>query len=422
MIARLFLSAILCLGFGVAVSQDAAADEVSDLRAENEALSDELQRLRNEVAEIKAMIMQEKISPAAGGSSAAPAVKSGSDKVSLKVSGQVNRLVLFADDGDQSRFFQADNDESSTRIRFQGNVDLESGWSAGTNIEVQMESNSTSDVTIDQNKSVIGSNSFTERKLEVFFKNKDLGKLSLGQGDTASNGVTEVDLSGTSVISQVDSAVLASSIAFVVSGTNGTSSGTAVGDIFDNLDGLSRDDRIRYDTPSFAGATLSTSWVDGDEYDIGFRYGREFDGFEVALALAYWDATTTDDKTGYGGSASVLAPFGTNLTFSYAREDLDLVAAPNAQADIEPEYWYAKLGQQFKMTSLGKTSVSIDYMSSEDQSANGNEGESYSLGIVQKVDAIGTEIYGTVRQWDADIPAVETENVTIGAAGARIKF
>ena len=422
MISRWIFSLVLCLGVGTALSNTSKADEVAELRAENEALSDELQRLRAEVDEIKAMVMQQQISPAAGEAAADPVVKSGSDKVSLKVSGQVNRLVLFADDGDQSRFFQADNDESSTRIRFEGDVDLESGWSAGATIEVQMESNSTADVTIDQNKSVIGSNSFTERKLEVFFKNKNLGKLSLGQGDTASNGVSEVDLSGTGLISSSDSFSLASSIAFVLSGTNGTSSGTTVGGIFNNLDGLSRDDRIRYDTPSFAGATLSTSWIDGDEYDVGFRYGREFDGVEVALAVAYWDATTTDDKSGYGGSASVLAPFGTNLTLAYSREDLDLVAAPNTQADTEPEIWYLKLGQQFDLTRLGKTAVSIDYMASEDQSANGIEGESYSIGVVQKVDAIGTEVYGTVRQWDADIPAVETEDVTIGAAGARIKF
>jgi len=414
MFVRWLLSGCIFLGVGAALTFGAAADDVADLRAENDVLSEEVQRLRSEVADIKAMIMQQQISPAAG--KADPAVLSGSDKVSLKVSGQVNRLVMFASDGDQSRWFQADNDESSTRIRFQGSVSLDDGWSAGTNIEVQMESNSTANVTIDQNKSVIGSNSFTERKLEVFFKSKKLGKLSLGQGDTASNGVAEVDLSGTTVIASSDSFALVNSIALVVSGTNGTSSGSTVGDIFNNLDGLSRDDRLRYDTPTFAGATLAASWIDGDEYDVAFRYGRDFDGVEVGLAAAYWDAGPTDQKVGYGASASILAPFGTNLTGTIAQENLE------AAGRDDPTSWYLKLGQKLDVTSLGMTAVSIDFMAAENHGGNGTKGESYGIGVVQKIDALGTEIYGTVRQWDADIPTIDTESVTIAATGARIKF
>jgi len=41
-----------------------------------------------------------------------------------------------------------------------------------------------------------GPNNFTERKLEIYFDSKRLGRLWLGQGDTASNGTSEVDLSG----------------------------------------------------------------------------------------------------------------------------------------------------------------------------------------------------------------------------------
>ena len=66
---------------------------------------------------------------------------------------------------------------------------------------------------------------------------------------------------------------------------------------------LSRDDRLRYDTPSFAGFMLSTSWVDGDELDVALRYGREFNGTEVAAAPSYWDAGPTDGKTGFSSSS-----------------------------------------------------------------------------------------------------------------------
>jgi len=278
------------------------------------------------------------------------------------------------------------------------------------------------DVTIDQNKSVIGKNSFSERKLEVFIKNKQLGKLTMGQGDTASNGVIEEDLSGTGSISGSGFSALGDSLEFVIAGTNGAGSGVTVGDHFSNLDGLSRDDRMRYDTPSLAGFTASASWVDGDEYDLALRYGRDFNGVEVALAVAYWDAQTTDDKVGYGGSASVLAPFGTSLTLAYSRESLDLAAAPNTQA--EPEFRYVKLGQIFKFADIGKTSVSIEYAETKDQNEDaGTDGSYWALAFEQDVKKLGLDIYATLGQYDLDLGSgVNTEDITIGGVGTRIKF
>ena len=73
-------------------------------------------------------------------------VTSGKDKVSLSVYGQVNRMLLNASDGSESRLFHADNDMSSTRVGFKGKAKMDGGWSAGTTIEAQMESNSSAKV------------------------------------------------------------------------------------------------------------------------------------------------------------------------------------------------------------------------------------------------------------------------------------
>ncbi len=73
-------------------------------------------------------------------------VTSGKDKVSLSVYGQVNRMLLNASDGSDSRLFHADNDMSSTRVGFKGKAKMDGGWSAGTTIEAQMESNSSAKV------------------------------------------------------------------------------------------------------------------------------------------------------------------------------------------------------------------------------------------------------------------------------------
>ena len=414
-----FLFSVGVLGVSVALSQPAAADDISDLKAENAALKNQIDNLAHDLQKLHDAVQQNEQAVAAvktDSDAAGPVVTSGKKNTSLSISGQVNRMVMYADDGDQARWFQADNDRSSTRLSFVGNSVLDDEWSAGTAVEVQFESNSSADVTIDQNTSTIASNSFTERKLELWFANKDLGKLSMGQGSTASDGSIEQDLSGTGVISGSNFITIGQSLAFRTSGTGGASAGVTVNNLFSNQDGLSRDDRLRYDSPTFAGTKLSTSWVDGDEWDVAARYGREFDGYEVALATSYWDASPTAQKTGYGLSGSIKAPFGSSLTGAYSVEDLQAAGRDDEQ------FWYVKLGHDFELTDIGGTAVSIDYAATENASANNREGRYYSLAAVQKIDKLSTELYAIVGMYEADIPAVQTEDITIGGIGARVKF
>ncbi len=374
---------------GLATADPAAADGLDALKAQVEALN----------AKIEAIEAERYVKP-------------GNKNVQLSVSGQVNRLILYADDGDQGRLFSADNDESSTRVRVAGSAEM-GEVTAGALIEVQFESNSTADITIDQPEAV-GRNNFTERKFEVFFKHTEAGKLSLGQGDTASNGIAEIDRSGTVLTGASDNAALGESFAFVVSNSNGTPSGITVGDVLKNLDGLSRQDRIRYDTPSFHGVMASASWIDGGDWDVALRYGRNFEGYEVALGAAYWDSNS-DSKVGHGGSGSILAPFGTNLTVSYTGESFDQAGRNDQHA------FYGKLGQQLDLTSLGKTALAVDIMVTEDQNANGSEGMSYGFGAVQKIDRLATEAYLGARRFEVDTNQ-STEPVDIIFSGARIKF
>ena len=158
---------------------------------------------------------------------------------------------------------------------------------------------------------------------------------------------------------------LSGSLEFHRTGTHDTGSGTNIGDVFNSLNGLGSDDRLRYDTPTFAGAKLSTSWIDGDEIDVALRYGRELDGTEVALSLGYWDAGPTSQKEGYGGSLSFKLPFGTSLSGSYGEEDLEATGRDN------PQFWHAKLGHDFDVTPLGTSAVSLDYIETDDQNTNG---------------------------------------------------
>ena len=403
------------LSTAILLPNPAAADDISDLKAENVALKDQIESLARDLQKLRDAVHQNG-QAVADVKAAKPAVTSGKDNTKLYISGQLSRMVFYADDGDQARWFQADNDAASTRMRFVGTTKMDEDWAAGSNIEVQFASNSTANVTIDQNTATIASNSFTERKLELWFSNKNLGKLSLGQGSSASDGTVEEDLSGTGAISSSGYSGLGSALAFRLSGTQGTTSGVTVSDMFSTQDGLSRDDRIRYDSPTFSGTKLSTSWVDGDEWDIAARYGRKFDGTEIALAASYWDASPTSQKTGYGLSASIKAPFDTSLSGSYSSEDLE------ATGRADEEFWYFKLGHDFDVTDLRGSAVSIDYSETEDRGATGRKGTFYSLAATQSITNLSTELFVIVGVYEADIPAVQTEDITIGGFGALVNI
>lgn len=92
-----------------------------------------------------------------------------------------------------------DNDNSSTRVRWLGTGRLDGDLTVGALVEVQFEPNMSSVIDMDQDGEV-GANSFTERHLTLYLDSQRFVRLSAGQGDTATNGTSEVDLSGTTVI------------------------------------------------------------------------------------------------------------------------------------------------------------------------------------------------------------------------------
>ncbi len=160
---------------------------------------------------------------------------SGNRDVSLALSGQVNRAALVFEDGDDSGVIHVDNDNSSTRIRLIGKAKLDESWSAGSQIEVEFSSNSSSEVDQNSQRNV-GANSFTERKLELYFDHDDFGRLWLGQGDTASNHSSEQDLSGTGVAGDTNINEYAGGLLFH-DDVNGVLTNISIGDAFSNLDG-----------------------------------------------------------------------------------------------------------------------------------------------------------------------------------------
>lgn len=382
-----------------------SAQTLDELKAQIQEMSKRLQELETKQDQLEKKTDETSVD--------SRTVISGKKGVKLTVSGQVNRGVLFADNGDDSDIFYVDNDNSSTRVRFIGIGELTDDITVGSQIEVQFESNSTAAIRIDQDSSA-GPNNFTERKLELYVDSGRFGRLWLGQGDTASNGTSEVDLSGTNVINYSGIADMAGGIAF----SDDNVLGPRINQVFSNFDGLSRDDRIRYDTPSFSGFKGSVSAIEGGAADVAIRFAGEISGTKVVAAAAFANANSKDanDFTQYNGSVSVLTPIGISVTAAAGTRDLDRVSGD------DPIFYYGKLGYTFDVVEFGATSVSIDYAVVDDLEQEGDEARSYGIFAVQRYDKIGVDFYIGARNHELDRPSSNFDDVVAVLVGAKVRF
>jgi len=223
----------------------------------------------------------------------ATTARKGNRKMSLTVSGQVNTAILIWDDGDETDAFIVDNENSNTRFRFKGNAKIKPGWTAGFLLEMDVDGHANSS-GVSQGDAVgtgggeggsgVQDDILELRHADLYIKSP-YGKISLGQGDTASNGTSEVDLSGTSVAGYSGTTDIGGSFEFI--NDFGLFTEVTKGDVQSNLDGLSRDNRIRYDSPSLAGFIVSASWGENNQYDVVLRYKNKIGNFKLAGAIAY---------------------------------------------------------------------------------------------------------------------------------------
>ena len=327
--------------------------------------------------------------------------------VSFKVSGQINRALEYVDNGDESELFHVDNDNSSTRFRFVGSEEIGHGMTVGIVWETQFESNSSSTIDVGQNDD--GESEFTERIFEAYFSGT-WGKATIGQGDGAANGTAEVDLSGTSVVTYAGVNDMAGSVTFVDS--SGAPTTTTISDTRNQFDGLSRNDRLRYDTPKLGPVTLSTSVTNGDAWELAARLSTEMEGLgKIAAAIGYVDTEdrTTPQYDQIGASISWLHDTGVNLTLSYGTRDTD--------GGTEPKNFYAKLGYIH-----GKQAVSIEWGQTDDLAAEGDESSSYGAGYVYNIYK-GVELYAGYRLYELDrASGPNIEDINVLMAGTRVKF
>ena len=336
--------------------------------------------------------------------------------VDVNLYGHLNKGILWSENRDSSKIFFVDNSNSQSRIGINASVVSSDGLTVGGKIEYGIKSNATTDVSqIDTNDAT--SVNWNLRHADIFFNSKTFGKISIGYGSTASDGTAEIDLSGTSVVSYSDMSAIAGGQYFYDS-DNDNLTDTRVEDVFTNMDGLGRDDRLRIDTPSYNGLTLSSSAVSGDAYDAAIRYSRIYGETKVAAAVAWAKPADIQPsvKYRYDGSMSLLFGNGLNATLAGGLWDM------RYDGRDDGTFWYTKLGYRLEVCSLGKTSFSVDYGENMDIELDGDEAKSWSVAAVQDISSWGTEFYLAYRNYRLDRIESSLDDVNAVLGGARVKF
>ncbi|WP_425045408.1 porin [Primorskyibacter sp. S87] len=256
------------------------------------------------------------------------------------------------------------------------------------------------------------------RKVDFALETDRAGKFYFGQGSMASDLIAHSDLSGTALV--IYSAIGDSSGGFRFRDTTGALTGPTIGAATPDFDG-GRRGRIRYDSPSFSGFTVSASYgeeilaqnVDFKATDITLRYKGEFGATKMVAGLAYAhrkpNANTTLKDT--LGSFSLLHESGFNFTMAAGSRQ-------NAGS-----YTYAKFGYQADWLAVGKTALAIDYYHGRDTGlTNGSRAKVLGVGAVQKFDSQNVEAYLGLRKYEYSQPGTAYQDISSLFMGARWRF
>ena len=361
--------------------------------------------------------------------SAAPAVVKSSKKMKLRLYGQITRGFGVINDGDTSTFKQFRNGNTSTRMGIDGRGKVTKDVKLRTRLEYEIRNGSANQLD-GQGKDGAG---LEIRHLDAVFSHKRIGAVWIGRGNTAANGTSEKNLlpgggsgrEGGSTHDLIKDAV--------VLGRNSDTTEPAQVDtlakFFDNFDGLSRRQRIRYDTPTIAGFKLGASIIDQQSWDVAAHFKGKIAGVKIKAGAGFSHAAgalgrsgTVQDFNQLNGSISVLTPFGLGATFSGGKQWLDYLSGVPAATQRTPYNINPAIFYTGNWTELGPTGIEYAYQFSNEISAADDEGQGHSVMLTQVLANTGTDTFVTFRYFDVSRSGTDPDVLWFFGGGFRARF
>ena len=287
----------------------------------------------------------------------ATTVRKGNRRVSLTLSGQVNRSLLYWNDGFADDVYSVDNAISNSRFRMTGNAKLSADVTVGFHTEFSMAIGSRSHqlnqidddgftgvggilggAALGDGIGGAGDSVLDFNQANWYVNSNHWGRLTVGRLASATSGIGVIDLSNTGIVANSQpflwggGFLLRNGIGQLAATTwgqmcGGPGSGATIINgvlVFTGAAGpystdcgihaLSRRDAVMYTSPTWHGFTFGGTFGENDFWDVGGRYAGEWHGFRVAAGLGYrW----YDDRE---PDILLVAPTGHRLDDTHRRQ------------------------------------------------------------------------------------------------------
>ena len=379
----------------------------------------------------------------------ATTARKGNRKMSLTVSGQVTRSILYWNDGgDSATFAGLDNHAQSTRFVFSGTAKINPTLSAGfefmTEIGFGGRTSGANQTSPDGSATTkwSGDELLAVRTANWWLEDKTLGRVTVGRINLG-GPVATIDLGGISTVAHFSPGLVGGS--FLFRDTAGALSAASMASLIGPTYGGDRIEGIRYDSPSLAGFLFQASWGEDEVWSASLRYAGEFSGFRVAAGIGFQHADFGQLDGGYAVVGTALNQ--TALATLEARAENEwsgslavmhtatglFAQGHYAHSEFftggDAGIWLVQAGISRNWFGLGNTSLYGEYGKSHDFNSavaaiNTSDVKFFGLGAVQQIDAAAMELYLGWRRYDADTSAVAIglQELDIVHGGARIRF
>jgi hypothetical protein len=255
----------------------------------------------------------------------ATTVRKGNRRVSLTLSGHVNRSLMYWNDGFRDDVYSVDNAIANSRFRLTGSAKLGADVTVGFMFELSTplgarshQVNQIDDDGFTGSGGILGGAVLGDgvggagdaviaiNQANWYVSSKHWGRVTVGRTNSATAGIGVIDLSNTGIVANSQPFLWGGgmllrngegSLAALTWGQMCGGPGSAVTAVFFGNAGpystdcgihaLTRRDAIMYTSPTWHGFTFGAAFGEDDFWDVAGRYAGEWYGFRVAAGIGY---------------------------------------------------------------------------------------------------------------------------------------